>query len=224
MFKLAWTDGWINLKRSFRETKYVYILLGVMLIAGVFFKSASSGFIGAYIVSGNVIRPDYGKGRLIPDIFYMVPMSEKEKKRYILYRAFGIEWIICSIIGAIMIYEVFFLDRERSWIALLLMVLWLCMMFMKEQFYRIYKQINGKTYYPDMSVAGRRIFWIFRIGDYVFGIISLFCGGTVTSDSGTHSLSIYLGPVVVIYMVISLLYFTRYVQNCMERMELPEML
>lgn len=224
MFKLAWTDGWINLKRSFRETKYVYLLLGVVLIGGLFWSNASSGFMGVYIAWGNVIRSDYGKGKLIPDIFYMVPMDEKEKKRYIFYRSFGIEWMLSTLIGAIIFFEIFVLGEERSWIVFLLVVLLTCMICLKEQFYSVYKKINGKVYYPDMSTAARRFFWIFRINDFIFGLITMIGIGTVTSDSGTHSLSLYVGPVVVVYMVISVLYFIRYVQKCMARMELPEML
>lgn len=224
MFKLAWMDSWINLKRNFREKKYVYLILGIILIAGYFWSNASSGFMWIYIAWGNVIRSDYGKGRLIPDIFYMVPMNEKEKKRYIFYRSFGIEWILSTLVGAIIFFEMFVMGEERSWIAILLVVLLTCMICLKEQFYSVYKNINGKVYFPDMSTANRWFFWIFRINDFIFGLIAMLCVGTVTDASGTHSLSLYVGPVVVVYFVISLLYFILYVQKCMEVMELPEML
>ena len=38
MFKLAWTDGWINLKQSAVESKITYFLLVIILIAGLFWQ------------------------------------------------------------------------------------------------------------------------------------------------------------------------------------------
>lgn len=224
MFKLAWTDGWMNMKQSLREAKYVYAMVIIILIAGLFWSDILPSIIGVFFGVGVQFHPDYGKGRLMPDIFYMVPMSEKEKKKYILYRSFGMEWIFSVILGALLFFEMFVVGKDKSLAVFLLLLLWLCMMCLKEQFYHVYKQINGKSYYPDMTVAGRHIFRTIRVSDYVSGIVSLICIGTVTSDAGTYRLSHYLGPVVILYWIFSGIYFVRYVQRCINRMELPEML
>lgn len=224
MFKLAWTDGWMNMKRNFRETKYIYVIWAIMLIAGWFWNGVVSGFVGVYIASGTIIDAHYGKGNLMPDIFYMVPMNEKEKKRYILYRSFGIEWIFATMIGAIVFLEMFLKGKGFIWSVYMLVILWVCMICLKEQFYRIYKRINGKVYYPNMKTPARHIFRTFRVSDYISGVMALFCGGTVSSDNGTHLLVGYLGPVVIAYWLFSMIHFAHYVKKCINRMELPEML
>lgn len=224
MFKLAWTDGLMNMKHSIREAVIVYLMIIIALIGGIFWRDVLPSTLGVFVGVGIQFHPDYGKGRLLPDIFYMVPMSERDKKKYILYRSFGMEWIFSVILGAILFFEMFVLGKNKSLPVFLLLLLWLCMICLKEQFYHIYKQINGKVYYPDMRASGRHIFRTIRVGDYVSGIVSLLCIGTVSSKSGTYSLALYLGPVVTIYWIVSVIHFIRYVQRCINRMELPEML
>jgi hypothetical protein len=224
MFKLAWTDGWMNMKQSAIEAKITYFILVIILIAGLFWQEVI-GYCYAGILSLEVMfHPQYGQGKLLPDIFSMVPMNQEDKKKYILYRSFGIEGIIYYMLGAILIFEIFVLGTHKNLDVFLLLLIWMFIVVIKEQFYRIYKLMNGKVYYPNMKSVSRHFFRIIRVSDYVSGLLALICVGTISNDSGTYPLSHYLGPGLIVYWMISVIYFVQYVKRAIERLELPEML
>lgn len=224
MFKLAWTDGWINLKQSAVESKITYFILVIILIAGLFWQEVLGYFYGAILTVEVMFAPQYGKGKLLPDIFSMVPMNQEDKKKYILYRSFGIEGIIYYMLGAILIFEIFVLGTHKNLTVFVLLLIWMFIVVMKEQFYRIYKLMNGKVYYPNMKSVSRHIFRTIRVSDFVSGAFAFICIGTISDDSGTYPLSHYLGPVLMVYWIISVIYFARHVKRAIERLELPEML
>lgn len=224
MFKLAWLDGWIDLKHNVQEHKSG-LLITVLLLILVVLKWPDV-FIGVAVGVFFNMRSDYGKNRILPELFQMLPMSGKEKKKYILYRMFGVD-ILPYMVIVIIIYAFLLLKGENpeleDWMFCALISFWWVLICVKSQFKQIYPRISGNRYYRNITETQKRAFWFFRIGDWVAFAVFLTALLFFANIKGTDA-AYQLGlPVMLLFILLYLfasgVHFVRYIRKAMDCLE-----
>lgn len=224
MFKLVLQEELLDMKQELLANK-LYIIWGIVFIFIAFaFLVSPEDFnwdfwvlYFAVVFSGGA---NYGRGNLFPEVFSYVPITRKDKQKYILLRTilFGAFFFGIFAAGAVTAYSI-------GWISLNVLLFWavggllFLLVRIREKYYKVYKKLCGTYAYSGMGECQRILFWMFRILDFaaVFIFIALVYG-SVKEDIGIVEISIFSS--LFVYEIVSLFHNLSYVRASMRRLAL----
>lgn len=229
MFKLALQEEMIALKRNLLGNKGMIALWGVVFAIWIFAWSLSPedfnlNFWLCYLLLVLSGGANYGMDLLFPGVFSYVPITRREKEKYILLRmslsavAF---WLLIMAVSGVL-YGV---RRISSGFLPLWLLGWLVLTLtrMRENYYLIHKNL-GKTYACQGMKHGRMVlFWIFRILDWAAAVIFMFLVLFPEYDGakeGPGMMEWYVAVGLLLYEMISLLHNLCYIRTSLRRLAL----
>lgn len=224
MFNLVLQEELLDMKRELLENK-LYIVWGlvVLLVALAFWVSPEDFdwnywvFYAFAFFSGGA---NYGRGNLFPEIFSYVPITRKDKQKYILLRTglFGAIFFGAFAAGTVIAYG---MGRLPLNVLLFWAVggLLFILVRTRERYYKIYKNLCGSCVYAEMGEFQRILFWMFRILDFVAVILFIVLVYDIAKeDIGVAE--IFAFSSLFVYEMASLLHNLSYVKKSMRRLAL----
>ena len=229
MFKLALQEEAIALKRNLLGNKATLILWGVVFAIWFFSWSLSPedfnwNFWLYFLLLELSGGANYGKDLLFPGIFSYVPVTRREKERYILLRM-SLPAIVFLLLNLALGGILYGMGRISSGFLPLWLFGWLVLMLtrIRENYYLIHKNLC-KTYACQEFNHGRRLlYWVFRILDWaaalIFLALVLFPGYDVAKE-GPGMVEWYVVVGLLIYEIISQIHNLCYIRTSLRRFAL----
>lgn len=224
MFKLVLQEEFLDMKQEFLANK-LYIVGGivVILVAFAFWVSPEDFnwdfwvFYAFVIFSGGA---SYGRGNPFPEIFSYVPITRKDKQKYILLRTglFSAVFFGFFAAGTLIAYGM-------GGLPLNVLLFWAVggLLFLlvrtRERYYKIYKNLGGSCVYSGMGEFQRILFWMFRILDFVAVFLFIVLVYDIAKgDIGVVEIFTCLS--LFVYEMVSLFHNLSYVKKSMRRLAL----
>lgn len=228
MFKLALYEYYAVMKGYYRKHVWMVVLmigcLGMTLYNVLISNRFESGSF--WLISLGLIIGFSGNEEIeqhFPAIFSYVPLSESERKRYILYRNFVNEIIVIPAALFLALGWTDFLSGMWYGGMLLWMSFVLCRQ--KNSFYKTYRTLNHGRYYPGMTLIGKIAYWLSRVLD-ITAICSMVFAGLQQLEIPYFDPDVRLKIVIgcMAYQFIFLIHFIFFVRTAMRRLSLPELI
>lgn len=229
MFKLALQEEVIALKRNLLGSKGMLVLWGVVFAIWFFAWSLSPedvdwNFWLCYLLMVFSGGANYGKDLLFPGVFSYVPVTRREKEKYILLRmslSAAAFWILIMAVSGIL----YGMGRISSGFLPLWLSGWLVLMLtrMRENYYLIHKNLCKTYAYQELKHGRMVLYWTFRILDWaaavIFMVLVLFPEYDVAKE-GPGMAEWYVVMGLLIYEIISLIHNLCYIRASLRRFAL----